>query len=97
MRKNAICEQIEREREYLNKQEAGSEEYVASQKRLSELYKLIDDSKGRRNQLIMDATKFVVGGVIIPVSGLLYITAKEEGITFTGALRDYTKLFLPKR
>lgn len=46
---------------------------------------------------VLDGVKFVTTSVIIPVVGLVWITAAEKEITFTGALREYTKCFLPKR
>lgn len=54
----------------------------------------------RINQLwgrLLEVGKIVIVDVGIPVAGLVAITAVEKDITFTGALRDYTKLFLPKK
>lgn len=36
-------------------------------------------------------------GIVLPLIGLVCITATEKDTTFTGALRDYTKLFIPKK
>ena len=56
-----------------------------------------EEKKARMQQNIIEVGKFIVGGVIIPVVGLVCITATEKDTTFTGALRDYTRLFLPKK
>ena len=62
-----------------------------------ERVKNYEEKKARMQQNIIEIGKFVVGGVIIPVVGLVCITATEKDTTFTGALRDYTRLFLPKK
>ena len=36
-------------------------------------------------------------GVVLPIIGLVCMTAAEKDITFRGALADYTKLFIPKK
>lgn len=38
----------------------------------------------------------VVSSIALPIIGLVGITAAEKEIVFRGALKDYTKLFLPK-
>lgn len=45
---------------------------------------------------ILEGVK-VAGGIVLPLVGLVWITATEKDTTFTGALREYTKYFLPKR
>lgn len=89
---------IEREKKYLAEQETGSEEYVASLKRLMELEKQESEStKGERMyKNILEGVK-VVSGIALPLIGLVCITATEKDTTFCGALRGYTQLFIPKR
>ena len=58
---------------------------------------LADEKKDRFIKNCIDVGKFVVGGVVIPVVGLVCITATEKDVTFTGALREYTRYFLPKK
>ena len=36
-------------------------------------------------------------GIVLPLIGLVCITATEKESTFTGTLKDYTKLFIPKK
>ena len=55
---------------------------------------------GKKSQIIshvLEGIKVVGGGIILPLVGLVWITATEKDTTFTGALRDYTKYFLPKK
>lgn len=110
-----VMERIQREREFIARQEVGTEEYNASMKRLdvlndklTELEKneadavvkeqqLVVDKKDRFTKIVVDIGKFVVGGVVIPLVGLVAITATEKDASFTGTLRDYTKLFIPKK
>ena len=56
-----------------------------------------DEKRDRFVKNFIDGAKFVIGGVVIPVVGLVCITAAEKEITFTGALREYTKFFIPKK
>lgn len=57
-------------------------------------------SKSERRSLIftniMEGIK-TAGGIALPIIGLVWITATEREITFTGALREYTKYFLPRK
>ena len=113
--KELVMERIQREREYIAKQEVGSEEYNTSMRRLdvlndklTELEKndaeavareqqLIVDKKDRFIRIGVDIGKFIIGGVVIPIVGLVAITATEKEASFTGTLRDYTRLFIPKK
>lgn len=106
--KTLMLEQIEREREYLSKQEVGTDEYVASLNRLTtqeeklmELEKfesnMAEEKKDRFIKNGIEIIKFGIGGVVIPVVGLICITATEKDTTFTGALKEYTRLFIPKK
>lgn len=56
-----------------------------------------DEKKDRKIGIVIDVSKFVVGTVAIPIIGLVCITATEKDTTFTGALREYTRYFLPKK
>lgn len=101
-KKRLVTELIERERAYLAEQETGSPEYCASQKRLMDLEKLAQEIRTgdvtweRIFKIALETIK-VIGGIVLPIIGLVCITAAEKDIAFTGALRDYTKLFLPKK
>lgn len=55
-----------------------------------------EDKKDRTVMYILEGTKIAVG-VLVPMVGLVCITATEKETSFTGALREYTKLFIPKR
>lgn len=68
-------------------------------KRESEVDKqrVAEDKQYKIACLGLDAAKFVIGGVVIPIVGLVCITATEKGCTFTGALKEYTRLFVPKK
>lgn len=58
---------------------------------------IADEKKDRIVKNIIDGAKFVIGGVVIPVVGLVCITATEKDTTFTGALKEYTRFFIPKK
>lgn len=92
--KSLLMEQIEREREYLAAQTTGSEEYIASQQRLASLLKQLSDIDDQAYRFV-EGTLRIVNAFAMPLIGLVWITASEKEITFTGALRDYTKCFLP--
>ena len=55
-----------------------------------------ENKKSRFTGLVLEGVK-TVGGIVLPLIGLVCITATEKDTTFTGALRDYTKLFIPKK
>ena len=57
---------------------------------------LNEEKKDKRNKNIIEGVK-IACGVIIPVVGLIGITAQEKEITFCGALKDYVKFFIPKK
>ena len=55
---------------------------------------------GKKSQIIshvLEGIKVVGGGIVLPLIGLVWITATEKESTFTGTLKDYTKYFLPKK
>ena len=56
-------------------------------------------AKDQKNTLIRNVLEGVkVGsGIILPIIGLVAITAVEKDTTFTGSLREYTRYFLPKK
>ena len=54
------------------------------------------ENKDRFIKNIMEGVK-IGSGIILPIVGLVGITAVEKEITFTGALREYTRYFLPKK
>ena len=98
---------IERERRYLDQLKIGSDEYVSTMNRLMELEKLLSEiekneaemdqaQKSRRMGVILEWAK-IGANVALPLIGYVAIVAAEKDITFTGALRDVTKCFLPKK
>lgn len=128
MDKTLLLNLIEREQNYFDSQESGSEEYVSSQKRLMNLKSQLTDlekteteletareklnitkaelevtkdasAKEDKDRLIRNVLEGVkVGsGIVLPIIGLVAITAVEKDITFTGSLREYTRYFLPKK
>lgn len=98
-----LMEQVERERSYLARQTIGSDEYCASQRRLMDLAKQVSEldseEKERKGQVIHDIFEGVkIGsGIVIPLIGLVWITATEKETTFTGVLKEYTRYFLPRK
>lgn len=109
-----LCEDIKRERNYLQEQEVGSNEYNESLKRLGaledklfDLEKFESETAAKQQQAKEEKTDRwikiglegvkVVGGIVVPIIGLVWITATEKETTFCGALKDYTKLFIPKK
>ena len=110
MDKTLLLNLIEREQNYFDSQESGSEEYVNSQARLMKLNSQLTElekaesekeasAKDQKNTLIRNVLEGVkVGsGIVLPIIGLVAITAVEKDTTFTGSLREYTRYFLPKR
>ena len=110
MDKTLLLNLIEREQNYFDSQESGSEEYVNSQARLMKLNSQLTDlekaesekeasAKDQKNTLIRNVLEGVkVGsGIVLPIIGLVAITAVEKDTTFTGSLREYTRYFLPKK
>ena len=110
MDKTLLLNLIEREQTYFESQEPGSEEYVDSQSRLMKLSSQLADlekaeaekeasAKVQKNTLIRNVLEGVkVGsGIVLPIIGLVAITAVEKDTTFTGSLREYTRYFLPKK
>ena len=57
---------------------------------------IAEDRKDRRTKNIIEVVK-TASGILMPVVGLVGIMAFEKEQTFTSALRDYVKYFLPKK
>ena len=103
--KTLLLEEIEREYDYLKKQEVGTEKYNASMSRLNTLLEKLgdleefeDEKKDRAIKNLIEGVKFVVGNVIVPVSLSLLILKSEETGTLTTALRGLvTGTATPKR
>ena len=128
MDKTLLLNLIEREQNYFESQESGSEEYINSPARLMKLNSQLTDlektemelktteekleltkaelevtkdvsvkeDKDRLIRNVLEGVK-VGSGIILPIIGLVAITAVEKDITFTGSLREYTRYFLPKK
>lgn len=103
--KDRLMKLIEHERTYLENQEDGSEEYCKSLRRVMDLEKQLfeletserESQDSKKDKVVRNFIEGVkIGtGVVMPLVGLVWITAVEKDTTFTGALRDYTKYFLP--
>ena len=98
MKKNALKVAYERENAYLAEQEVGGEEYKASLQRLMAIQEAMNNPNNKKwiVETSIEGAK-VVSGVVLPLIGLVWITAAEKDISFVGALREYTKYFFPKK
>ena len=56
----------------------------------------VKENKDRLIRHILEGVK-VGSGIILPIIGLVAITAVEKDTTFTGSLREYTRYFLPNK
>ena len=56
----------------------------------------VKEDKDRLIRNILEGVK-VGSGIILPIIGLVAITAVEKDTTFTGSLREYTRYFLPNK
>lgn len=103
----ALKDLIERERRHIEKLSIGTDEYVDTMKRIVDLEKALSEiekngaeieqaQKSRQTGVILEAVK-IATNVALPLIGYVAIVAAEKDITFTGALRDVTKCFLPKK
>jgi len=102
--KTLLVECIERERNYLLKQEVGSEKYNESLKRLNdlegrlaELEKFEDERKDRKVKNILEGAKFVIGNVVVPVGMSMLVLKWEETGSLTTALRGWITGNIPKK
>lgn len=100
--KATVEEMITREQAYLEKQEVGTEEYNDSQKRLIALQEQLRecektdiDSKDRFVKFILEVVKVVGCGIVLPVIGLIAITAQEREISYVGAMKSLLSAFVP--
>ena len=56
----------------------------------------VKEDKDRLIRNVLEGIK-IGSGIVLPIIGLIAITAVEKDITFTGSLREYTRYFLPKK
>jgi hypothetical protein len=95
--KTLTNECIEREREYLMTKDVGSEEYNASLERLVRLQDKLTDQEDRLVKNVLDASKFVVGSVVVPVAMTLLVLKFEETGSITTAMRSWITNNVPKK
>ena len=94
--------QLEEERKKRESEAAMKEKQLAEEqaKRESEAAReekqMEENRKDRKIKNIFEGIK-LASGVIVPMIGLVAITAAEKEITFCGALRGYVNLFIPKK
>lgn len=98
-----LRERIKREYEYQKEHDVGTDEYNASMSRLNTLEdKLteLENSKSEKNDRIVknviEGVK-VGSGIVLPIIGLVAITAFEKNDTFTTSLRGFVQCFIPKK
>ena len=56
----------------------------------------VKEDKDRLIRNVLEGIK-IGSGIVLPIIGLVAITAVEKDTTFTGSLREYTRYFLPKK
>ena len=95
--KALLVECIEREKAYLKAYEVGSEEYNASLKRLNELQDRLAEQEDRFAKNCLDAVKFSIGSVVVPVAMTLVVLKFEETGSITTAMRSWITGNIPKR
>lgn len=95
--KALLVECIEREKKYLNDFEVGTEEYNASLKRLNELQDRLAEQEDRFAKNFLDAVKFSIGSVVVPVAMTLVVLRFEETGSITTAMRSWITGNIPKR
>lgn len=100
--KQIVEDMISRETEFFEKQEPGTDEYNESQERLSKLQDKLAElekndikSKEEFKKFVLETVKVVGAGILLPVFGLVVITAQERDITYTSALRNLLGCFIP--
>ena len=94
--KALVLEQIEREREYLNAQEVGSDDYNKSLSRLNDLNGILADLEDKHAKIAIDIAK-VASGFVLTVGGIVFFTANERDMTYTGVAKDFIRTFVPKK
>lgn len=95
--KAMVLELIEREREYLEKQQVGTQEYNDSLKRIGDLEEKLADLEDKTFKNIVEVIKFVLGGVVVPVGMSLLVLKWEETGSVTTALRTWITGIVPKK
>ena len=95
-KRNLVLEQIEREKEYCDKCEIGSPEYVSSLERLMKLEEQLEAQKEGKGKMILEGIK-VGSGIVLPIFGWVVITAFEKEDSITTALRKTIDCFIPRR
>lgn len=101
--KERYLEMINRESEYLDEQEVGTDEYNASVKRLNELLDKLNELEkadaSRKDQKFKNGLEVakVVTGVAVPV-GISYLVIKvEETGSLRSALKGIINTCLPRK
>ena len=94
--KARLMKLVRREEEYCDEQQVGSEEYVASQDRLKELYDQLAVYNERVAKVIIDVIR-VFGSIALPVFGWIVITAFEKDDSIRSSLKKTIDCFIPKR
>ena len=101
--KTLLRDQMKRESDHLSKQEVGTDEYCKSLERLNileekmaDLEKFEDNRKDRTVKNVIEGVK-TAGGIVLPVIGLVAITAFEKNDSFTTSLRGFVNCFIPKK
>ena len=112
--KSILMKLIERETEYCEGYDVGTEEYNSSFKRLLDLKKELEtleksevehERKERemkelkKDRITKNGIEIVkVGGsIMLPIIGLVAITAFEREDTFTTSLKGFVNCFIPKK
>lgn len=95
--KKLLTERIERERNYLNKQEVGTKEYNESMERLNILESKLAELEDKFAKNTIEMIKFGIGGVVIPVGMSLLVLKWEETGSVTTALKSWITNNVPKK
>ena len=95
--KNLVNECIERERAYLSNQEVGNKEYNESLSRLNTLQDKLIDQEDRFVKNVLEAGKFAIGSVVVPVVMTLVVLKFEESGSVTTAMRNWITGIIPKK
>jgi hypothetical protein len=100
--KKMLLEQIEKVKKAMEGFEAGSEEYDKLLKQYQSLLDSLAEMEKAEKEQSNEAKKFVIkcvevgSAIALPLIGLAAITNAEKGLTFTGALKGYAQMFVPK-
>ncbi len=100
--KEMLHKQIDKLFKAMEGYEAGSDEYEKCLNQLKPLVAAYSEIEKAEKEQRLEKIKIVIkwvevgAGIVLPVVGLVGITAKEEGISFTGALKGYAQMFVPK-